>query len=323
MLKTRITELLGIKYPILMGGMQWITTAEMVAAFAEAGGMGFIPCASFESLDDLKDEIRKTKDLTDKPFGLNISMLPDTNLSGITMGYVEIGIDANVNAFETSGRSPDELVPVAREAGIPIIHKVSHSRFAKKAERVGVDAVAVAGFECGGHPGMAEITTMVLTPKVAGALSVPVIAGGGIVDGRSLVAALALGAEGVIMGTRFMASRESPIHKNFKDWILNATENDTVLVMRSINNPVRVIHNETARKTLEIEKRGTTLEELLTYAAGKYGKQAYETGDVDLGVISMGECVGLIDEIKSIGQIVDDIVNDAESVMNRLNAVIS
>ncbi len=323
MIKTRITELLGIKYPILMGGMQWISSAEMASAVANAGGMGFIPAASFETIEDLRAEIRKAKDMTDGPIGMNISMLPEFSAGEPTMDYLEVGIEEKVSAFETAGRSPEALVGRIKEAKIPLIHKVPQVRFAKKAESLGADAVIIVGFECGGHPGMADVTSMILINKASRELSVPVIAAGGIVCGRSLVAALSLGAEGVIMGTRFMASNESKIHKNFKDWLVNSTENDTTIVLRSIKNPMRVMENETTRKVVEIEARGTTLEEMLTYASGKVGREAYSSGNTDIGVIAVGEAVGLIDEIKSIKEIMEDIVAEAQQVLSRLNGIIT
>jgi NAD(P)H-dependent flavin oxidoreductase YrpB (nitropropane dioxygenase family) len=323
MIKTRVTELLGIKYPILMGGMQWISFAEMAAAVANAGGMGFIPAASFEKIEDLRAEIRKAKDMTDGPVGMNISMLPEFSAGEPTMDYLEVGIEEKVSAFETAGRSPELLVSRVKESKIPLLHKVPQVRFAKKAESLGADAVIIVGFECGGHPGMADVTSMILINKASRELTVPVIAAGGIVCGKSLVAALALGAEGVIMGTRFMASDESKIHKNFKDWILNATENDTTILLRSIKNPMRVMDNETAKMVREIEARGTTLQEILTYASGKVGREAYASGDTEKGVIGVGEAVGLIDDIKSIKEIMEDVVAEAQDVLSRLNTIIT
>jgi nitronate monooxygenase len=239
------------------------------------------------------------------------------------MDYLEVGIEEKVSAFETAGRSPEALIERVKETKIPLIHKVPQVRFAKKAESLGADAVIIVGFECGGHPGMADVTSMILINKASKNLSVPVIAAGGIVCGKSLVAALALGAEGVIMGTRFMASNESKIHKNFKDWIINSTENDTTILLRSINNPMRVMENETSKKVREIEARGTTLEEMLTYASGKVGREAYASGDTNIGVIAVGEAVGLIDEIKSIKEIMEDIIAEAQEVMSRLNGIIT
>ena len=321
MLKTRITEMLKIKYPILMGGMHWVSFAEMVAAVADAGGFGFLPSASFESVEALRAEVKRTKDLTDGPFGINISMLPDVSPGEQMLDIVRMGIEEKVDAFETAGRSPEPFIPLVKAAKVPLIHKITQVRFAKKAESVGADAVIIVGFEGGGHLGMADVTSMILINKAARALSVPVIAAGGIVDGRGLIAALALGADGVLMGTRFLASKETPIHQNFKDWILNATENDTAIVMRSIKNPMRVMNNATAKTVREIEARGTTLEEILTYAAGKFGKQAYNSGDVDMGIISVSEGMGLIGDVKPIKEIMADIVAEAEEGLARLKKI--
>jgi NAD(P)H-dependent flavin oxidoreductase YrpB (nitropropane dioxygenase family) len=323
MLKTRVTEMLKIKYPILMGGMHWVSFAEMVAAVGEAGGFGFLPSASFESTEALRKEVRRTKELTDKPFGINVSMLPDVSPGEETLNIVRMGIEEKVAAFETAGRSPEPFIPLTKAAGVPLIHKITQVRFAKKAESVGADAVIIVGFEGGGHLGMADVSSMVLVNKAARSLSVPVIAAGGIVDGRGLVAALALGADGVLMGTRFLASKETPIHQNFKDWIVQHTENDTSVVMRSIKNPMRVMNNATAKKVGEIEARGTTLEEILTYAAGKFGKQAYNSGDVDMGIISVSEGIGLIDDVKSIKEIMADVISEAEATTAKINKIMA
>jgi len=322
MIKTRITEMFNIKYPILMGGMHWVSFAEMVAAVANAGGMGFLPSASFESTEALHKEVRRAKEMTDGPFGINISMLPDVSPGEQTMEIIRMGIEEKVAAFETAGRSPEPFIPLVKAAGVPLIHKITQVRFAKKAESVGADAVVIVGFEGGGHLGMADVTSTILINKAARTIKVPVIAAGGIVDGRGLIAALALGADGVLMGTRFLASKETPIHQNFKDWIVNATENDTSVVMRSIKNPMRVMDNATAKTVCEIEARGTTLEEILTYAAGKFGKQAYNSGDVDMGIISVSEGIGIIDDVKSVKEIMDDVVAEAEQTLAKLNKII-
>ena len=321
MITTRITELLNIKYPILMGGMHWVSFAEMVAAVADAGGLGFLPSASFESAEALRKEVKRAKDLTDGPFGINISMLPDVSPGEQMLDIVRMGIEEKVAAFETAGRSPEPFIGLTKAARIPLIHKITQVRFARKAEEVGADAVIIVGFEGGGHLGMADVASTVLINKAARVLSVPVIAAGGIVDGRGLLAALALGADGVLMGTRFLASSETPIHENFKKWIVEHSENDTSIVMRTIKNPMRVMDNATARTVCEIEARGTTLEEILTYAAGKFGKQAYNSGDVDMGIISVSEGIGVIDEIKSISQIMADIVAEAEAGLKRLENI--
>ncbi len=321
MIKTRITEMLNIKYPILMGGMHWVSFAEMVAAVANAGGLGFLPSASFESTEALRKEVRRAKDLTDGPFGINISMLPDVSPGEQTMEIIRMGIEEKVAAFETAGRSPEPFIGLVKAAKVPLIHKITQVRFAKKAEQVGADAVVIVGFEGGGHLGMADVASTVLINKAARVLSVPVIAAGGIVDGRGLLAALALGADGVLMGTRFLASKETPIHQNFKNWIVDHTENDTSIVMRTIKNPMRVMNNATAKTVCEIEARGTTLEEILTYAAGKFGKEAYNSGDVDMGIISVSEGIGVIDDIKTISQIMTDIISEAEASLARINKI--
>lgn len=322
MIKTRVTELLGIKYPILMGGMHWVSFSRMVAAVADAGGIGFIPTASFKTVDALRDEIKMTRNLTDGPIGLNISLLPNVDPGEIAMDFLELGVNEKVAAFETAGRAPDRFIPLAKEANIPVIHKVPQVRFAKKAEDIGADAVIVVGFECAGYVGQAEITTQILVNKASKVLNIPVIAGGGITDGKGLVAAIALGAEGVLMGTRFLASKEAGIHNNFKEWIVNATENDTTVLLKSISMPVRSIENEAAKKLQEIEADGGSMEEILAFAANKMGKVANEKGDIESGLISMGEGIGLIDDIKSINEIVKDIVSEAEEVMGRLNKTI-
>ncbi|HPQ44789.1 MAG TPA: nitronate monooxygenase [Syntrophales bacterium] len=323
MISTRLTKLLGIRYPILMGAMHWVSNATMVAAIAEAGGIGFLPTAAFKDSKDLRAEIGIIKGLTDGPIGLNISMLQTINPGDRIFDFLEVGIDEKVAAFETAGRAPVELIPRIKEAGIPLIHKVPQVKFAKKAQDIGVDAVTVVGYECGGFTGMAEITSLVLINKAARTLDIPVIAGGGIVDGRGLVAALALGAEGVLMGTRFMASEEAPIHPKWKERLVDISEGDTTIVMRSVGNAARVIRNAVTERVHEIEMRGGTLEELMESAKGCFGQHIYETDDVDRGIVSAGEGVGLINGIKSIQAIVDDIVTEAEAVLSKIHGIIT
>ena len=321
MIKTRITELLGIKYPILMGAMHQISFAEMVSAVGEAGGIGFIPAASFDGPEALRDEIRKAKDLTDGPIGLNISLVPGIDPGEGVVDLLEVGLKEGVSAIETAGRPPEAIIGRIKEANIPLIHKSPQIRFAKKAQELGADAVIILGFEGGGYIGMAEVTTLVMVNKAARELEVPVIAGGGISDGRGLVCALALGADGVLMGTRFLASKEATIHQNFKDWMVNATENDTSVIMRSIKTPVRAIKNESAREVEEIEKKGGGLEEILAMLGPRMGRVAYDRGDVENDLLSVGEGIGLIDEIESIKEIIDGMVAEAEEVILRLNSL--
>ncbi|MEW5947723.1 MAG: nitronate monooxygenase [bacterium] len=322
MIKTRITEMLGIKYPILQGGMQWLAKAELVSAVANAGGFGFITAVSFASAKELRNEIGKTRGMTDKPFGVNISMLPVMMPGDMTEQYVDAACEEGIPAVETAGRSPEPYVARLKQAGVKLIHKVPAVRFAKKAESVGADAVTIVGFECGGHPGMDDVPTSILVPKAVDELNVPVIAGGGFCDGRGLVAALAWGAEAILMGTRFMASRESPMHENFKRWMVEAKETDTMIVERSIRNAARVIVNDAAKTVAKMEGEGATLEELLPVISGRVGLEAYLGGDVNRGVIACGEVVGRISEIKTVKEIVEGIVAEAEQVMERLGGVI-
>ena len=322
MFKTRITEMLGIEYPIISGGMQWLSRAELASAVSEAGGFGLITAASFPEPEDLRAEIKKARTLTDKPFGVNISMLPAMIAGDTTQKYVEIVCEEKIPAVETSGRSPEALVPALKEAGVKIIHKVPAVRFARKAESVGADAVTIVGFECGGHPGMDDVTSMVLIPRAAGVLDIPVIAGGGIADARGFMAALALGADAVVMGTRFLATEECPSHANFKEWLVEAQETDTMMIERSIRNAVRVMRNETAEKVLEMEEKGATLDELIVYISGKVGREAWMSGDLDGATIACGQNVGLIHEITTVKEVIDGIVNGAREIAARLNGIV-
>lgn len=322
MFKTRITKMLGIEYPILQGGMQWLSRAELATAVSEAGGLGFMTAASFTDPSELRDEIQKAHSLTKKPFGVNVSMLPVLMEGDITRRYIEVIVNEKVPVVETSGRNPESFVPALKEAGVKLIHKVPAVRFARKAESIGADAVTIVGFECGGHPGMDDVTSMILIPRAAESLSIPVIAGGGIADARGFVAALSLGAEGVVMGTRFVATKECPAHANFKEWIVEAQETDTMMIERSIRNAVRVMKNEVAQKVLEMENQGATLDEMIVYISGKVGKHAWLSGDLDSATIAAGQCVGLIHEVLTVKQVIDNIVNGAREIVARLNKVI-
>ncbi len=322
MFKTRITELLGIEYPIIQGGMQWLSRAELASAVSEAGGLGFMTAASFPDPSELRDELQKARSLTKKPVGVNVSMLPVIMEGDTTKRYIEVIADEKVPVVETSGRNPEPYVPALKEAGVKLIHKVPAVRFARKAEAVGADAVTIVGFECGGHPGMDDVTSMILIPRAAESVSIPVIAGGGIADARGFLAALALGAEGVVMGTRFLATKECPAHPNFKEWLVEAQETDTMIIERSIRNAVRVMKNETSQKVLEMEQQGATLDELIVYISGKVGQQAWTSGDLDGATIACGENVGLIHEVLTVKQVIDNIVNGAREILTRLNGIV-
>jgi nitronate monooxygenase len=322
MFKTRITEMLGIEYPILAGGMQWLSRAEFVSAVSEAGGLGFITAATFTDPEELRDEIKKTRTLTKKPIGVNISMLPILMEGDTTRKYINVVVDEKVPVVETSGRNPESYIPALKEGGVKLIHKVPAVRFARKAESIGADAVTIVGFECGGHPGMDDVTSMILIPKASETLDIPIVAGGGIADARGFVAALALGAEGVVMGTRFLATKECPAHQNFKEWVVEAQETDTMMIERSIRNAVRVMKNEVAQKVLDMENQGATLDELIVYISGKLGRHAWLSGDLDSATIAAGQCIGLIHEVLTVKQVIDNIVNGAREIVGKLNRIV-
>lgn len=318
MVRTKLCDLLGIEYPIIQGGMQWLATAEFAAAVSNAGGLGIINATRFQDREGLAADIRKAKSLTDKPFAVNISMLPHKDYKDNTDAYFEAVLQAKPAVVETSGRNPEEYVQRLHDAGIKIIHKVPAVRYAKTVERAGVDAVTIVGFECAGHPGMDDVTLMALIPQAADSLSIPVIAGGGIADSRGFIAALALGASGVVMGTRFVASVECPVHENFKQRILDSMETGTMVVQRSIRNANRVCRNETAVKALEMEKRGTTLDELLTVISGKIQRSCYENGNVEGCLFPIGQCSGIIHQVKTVKEIIDEMVTNGDAILARL-----
>jgi NAD(P)H-dependent flavin oxidoreductase YrpB (nitropropane dioxygenase family) len=318
MFKTRVTEMLDIEYPIIQGGMMWLATPELAAAVSNGGGLGIIAALNSVSGAGLKEEIRKCKDLTDKPFGVNVSMLPDLTTGEKTGEYIDAIIAEGVAAVETAGRNPAPYVPLLKKAGIKVIHKVPAVRHALKAEQIGVDAVTIVGFECAGHPGMDDVTTFILVQKASRELGIPVIAGGGICDAKGFVAALALGAEGVLMGTRFMLTHECWAPERIKGELLKATELDTMIIERSINNAARVIKNQAALRALEMEEQGATLEELLTVISGKVGLKAFQDDDTDAGVIACGQVVGVIDTLKSVKEVIDEIIDDAHDIYRRL-----
>ena len=318
MIRTRITELLGIDHPIIQGGMQWLATAEFVASVSNAGGLGIMTSLSCITGDELRKEIRKLKGLTDRPFGVNVSMLPVMTFGEIYEEYYSIIVEEGVKVVETSGRSPEAYVPLLKKAGVKIIHKVPAVRYARKAEAVGADAVTIVGFECGGHPGMDDVPSLILVPKAAETLRIPLIAGGGFCDGKGLVAALALGAEAILMGTRFMATQECPIHKNFKDWMVRAEETETMVIERSIRNAARVRRNKAAEQVLEMETKGATLEDLMPIIAGKVGREAYLSGDLENATIACGQVVGRITDIPTVKQLIQRTVSEAEEILQTL-----
>ena len=320
MFKTKITEMLGIDFPIIGGGMQWLSRAELTAAVSNAGGLGIMTSANFISGEELQREIRKAKDLTDKPFGVNVNLYPHRPLP--TDEFIDVIIKEGVKAVETSGvRSPEEYVPRLREGGVKVIHKVATVKHAVKAQQVNVDAVAIVGFEAAGHIGMEDVSTLVLIPSAVAALEIPVIAGGGIADGRGFVAALVLGAQGVVIGTRFMATKECPLLPNVKQWLIESKETETMLIQRAFRNTVRVLSNKASKEALELENRGASMEDLLPFASGIKTKELIETGNLDTGVLACGQAVGLIHDVPTVKEVIDSIVTESKTIGQRLTSM--
>ncbi|MFH1136232.1 MAG: nitronate monooxygenase [Pseudomonadota bacterium] len=317
--KTKITEMLGCDYPILCGGMQWISKSDFVSKVCEAGAFGFITAESFAGPEELRADIRKMRDLTDQPFGVNLSMVPEFGLPERTLRFCDVLIEEGVKVVETAGRSPEPLMPKLKAAGVKVIHKLTSVRHALSAERLGVDAVTLIGYGSGGHIGMDNVASFIMIPLAVKKLGIPVIAGGAAADGKGFLGALAMGAEAVLLGTVFFASEECPIHPAIKQRLVRTTETGTCLLMGSLKNPIRAVRNELAEKVMEIEARGTTLEELLQHVGGGKGKLAYEEGDPTISLIPSGQVVGLIDEVRPVRKIVADMVAEAEALLERLD----
>ena len=316
-MKTAITEMFGIEHPIIQGGMHYVGFAEMAAAVSNAGGLGIITGLTQKTPQDLANEIAKCKDMTDKPFGVNVTLLPTLTPPDYP-AIIKVIIDGGVRIVETAGRSPAELLPPMKDAGIKVIHKCTSVRHSLKAQAIGCDAVSVDGFECGGHPGEDDIPNMILLPRAADELEIPFVSSGGQADGRSLVASLAMGAEGMNMGTRFIATKEAPVHENVKQAIVAASELDTRLVMRPLRNTERVLTNGAVERLLEKEKSlGADLkfEDIIEEVAGVYPRIMME-GDMDAGAWSCGMVAGLIHDIPTCKELIDRIMNEADEIIN-------
>ena len=324
MFETRITELLGIKYPIIQGGLIWLSDAELAAAVSNAGGLGIITSANFATREELRNELRRAKSLTDKPFGVNISLGPTTRPVN-TEEYIDVVIDEGVRVVETSGRSPEPYMKQFKQGGVKVIHKAPGGvRFAETAELVGCDAVSIIGYECGGHPGPDDTSSLVLVRATVETVKIPIVAGGGFADAAGFVAALALGADGVLMGTRFMATKECKAHPRFKEWLLNARETDTFITQRSIRAPARHLKNEPALRVLEMESQGATLEELLTITRGENAQRIYLEGDLNAGLAECGQVVGIIRDIPTVKEVIDGIIQGAEEIIkNKLYSLVA
>lgn len=316
-MKTRITELLGIRYPIIQGGMMWVGRAEMAAAVSNAGGLGILTALTQPTPEALGEEIERCRTLTDQPFGVNLTLLPSINPPPYER-YLDVIIASGVKVLETAGNNPGEFIARAKAAGMTVIHKCVAVRHALKAQSLGVDAVSIDGFECAGHPGEDDVSGLVLIPLAARRLQVPVIASGGIADGEGMAAALALGAEGVNMGTRFCATREAPIHENIKRALVGATERDTRLIFRTLHNTARVLRNPISEEVVSIEKRGNAqFEDIRHLVAGARGRAALESGAADDGIVTAGQCVGLIDDIPSCAELLERMVRNCRASLQR------
>ena len=327
-MKTRITEMFGIEHPIIQGGMHYVGFAELAAAVSNAGGLGIITALTQKTPKDLANEISKCKDLTENPIGVNLTFLPVMKAPDYP-GYIKAIIDGGVKIVETAGRNPSQVMPILKDAGIKVIHKCTSVRHSLKAQEIGCDAVSVDGFECGGHPGEDDIPNMILLPRAADELEIPFVSSGGMADARSLVASLAMGADGMNMGTRFIATKEAPVHDNVKAAILAASELDTRLVMRPLRNTERVLNNVAVEKLLEKEKNlgdNLKIDDIMEEVAGVYPK-VMQQGEMDSGAWSCGMVAGLINDVPSCKELIERIIKEADVLINerlgRINSALA
>ena len=327
-MKTRITEMFGIEHPIIQGGMHYVGFAELAAAVSNAGGLGIITALTQKTPKDLANEISKCKDLTENPIGVNLTFLPVMKAPDYP-GYIKAIIDGGVKIVETAGRNPSQVMPILKDAGIKVIHKCTSVRHSLKAQEIGCDAVSVDGFECGGHPGEDDIPNMILLPRAADELEIPFVSSGGMADARSLVASLAMGADGMNMGTRFIATKEAPVHDNVKAAILAASELDTRLVMRPLRNTERVLNNVAVEKLLEKEKNlgdNLKIDDIMEEVAGVYPK-VMQQGEMDCGAWSCGMVAGLINDVPSCKELIERIIKEADVLINerlgRINSALA
>ena len=317
-MKTRITEMFGIEHPIIQGGMHFVGFAQLASAVSNAGGLGIITGLTQKTPELLAKEIARCHDMTDQPFGVNLTFLPSFSKPPYPE-YIAAIREGGIKIVETAGRSPEQYMPALKQAGIKVIHKCTSVRHSLKAERIGCDAVSVDGFECGGHPGEDDVPNMILLPRAAEELKIPFVASGGMADARSLVAALAMGADGMNMGTRFIATKEAPVHENVKKALVAASELDTRLIMRGIRNTERVLQNANVDRILEIEREkgaNLTIDDIHDQVAGVYPKIMLE-GAMDAGAWSCGMVAGLIHDIPSVKELIDRIMSEAEEIITR------
>lgn len=313
-MKTRITEMLGIEHPIIQGGMMWVGRAELASAVSNAGGLGILTGLTQPTPEDLAKEIARCRDMTDKPFGVNLTILPSINPPPYEE-YAAAAVENGIKVIETAGRSPEPFMAMFKDANAKVIHKCTSVRHALKAERIGCDAVSVDGFECAGHPGEDDITNLVLLPAAAAKLSIPMVASGGIGNGDQMAAALALGAEGINMGSRFVATKEAPVHENMKQAMVDGDERQTTLMFRSLNNTCRVFKNDISNEVVAIESKpgDTDFSDLQPLVAGTRGRErCIEEGDINDGIWTVGQVMGLIDDIPSCQELIERMVSDCE-----------
>src|SRR5262245_35698324 len=316
MIKTRFTEMFGVKHPIVQGGMQWVGRAELTSAVANAGALGFLTALTQPTPEDLRKEIKRCREMTDQPFGVNLTILP-TLVPRPYGEYIDVICQSGVKIVETAGNNPKPFLPKFKEAGIKVIHKCTSVRHGISAEKAGVDAISMDGFECAGHPGEDDAPNLVLLPAAANVIKIPMLASGGFADARGLVAALALGCDGINMGTRFMATKEAPIHQKVKEAIVGGDERSTALIFRTMRNTSRVFGNSVAKKAIEMEHEGKTIAEIGPIDSGQKGKVVYETGDLEHGIWSAGTCMGLIQDIPSCKELIDRIVREAKEIIGK------
>lgn len=315
-MKTRITELFGIEYPIICGGMLWLAVPELCAAISNAGGLGNITACNYDSGEDLRAAIQQTRQLTSKPIGVNITLMPSMRFTEeIYDDFFKVCAEEKIEVIEVSGKPAIKYLDMLHKAGVKVMHKVGAVRHAKNIERFGYDAVIAAGIEEGGHPLNDDVTTMVLLPRIVESVNIPVISTGGIVDGRSLAAALSLGAEGVLMATRFIATKECAVHPNIWQELIDRQENDTTLICKSVGLQGRALKNDLTRQVLEIEEKGADLGQIIPLLSGQKSKQAWVEGDVNAAALMVGQSIGLIKEVTTCAELIQSMVNDAEAIL--------
>jgi nitronate monooxygenase len=319
-MKNRVTALLGTRYPIIQGGMHWVGHAELASAVSNAGGLGILTALTQPTPEDLRNEIARCRQMTDKPFGVNLTILPSIKPPPFAE-YIAAIVESGVKIVETAGNNPRDFAPKFKEHGITVIHKCTSVRHALSAERHGVDIISIDGFECAGHPGEDDVTNLILIPAAVRACKIPVVASGGIADGYQMAACLAMGAEGINMGTRFMTTREAPIHDNIKAALIKGGERDTNLILRTMHNTSRVFKNAVSDEVVAMEKNGATFEEVRHLVVGTRGKAAMKSGEIDGGIVAAGMVIGLINDIPTCQELIERIVRECRQALASASAM--